>query len=211
MRLPRGSPHSFLKLPTFAAHLAKPKDEREAKAIYEVTLKRVLTTGFNGLKMADVAKAAKLATGTLYIYFKNKDLLINELFLHLKKAKTTEVLKAYNPNDAFEEAFRKMWFSYLDISLREPERMLFIEQFAHTSFLTKKTKQQGNQLLAPLAVFIESGIKNKKLRHLPVDIVLSQVLGPIYEMVKLEKEGTVKLSTHQKQALYEMAWNAVKL
>jgi TetR/AcrR family transcriptional regulator, repressor of fatR-cypB operon len=191
--------------------MARPKDENKIDAIFEATLKLVLKTGFNGLKMADVAKAAKLATGTLYIYFKNKDVLINELFLHLKKAKTTEVLKVYNPSDTFEEAFRKMWFSYLDISLREPERMLFIEQFAHTSYLTKKTKQQGDQLLAPLASFIESGIKNKKLRHLPVDIVLSQVLGPIYEMVKLEKEGTLKLSTQQKQALYEMAWNAVRL
>ncbi len=191
--------------------MARPKDDSKINAIYEATLKLVLKTGFNGLKMADVAKAAKLATGTLYIYFKNKDVLINELFLYLKKAKTAEVLKVYNPSDAFEVAFRKMWFNYLDISLREPERMLFIEQFAHTSYLTKKTKQQGDQLLAPLAAFVESGIKNKKLRPLPVDIVLSQVLGPIYEMVKLEKEGTLKLSTQQKQALYEMAWNAVKL
>lgn len=191
--------------------MARPKDDTKIDVIYEATLKLVLKTGFNGLKMADVAKAAKLATGTLYIYFKNKDVLINELFLHLKKAKMAEVLTVYSPDDAFDDAFRKMWFRYLDISLREPERMLFIEQFAHTSYLTKKTKQQGDQLLEPLAAFTELGITNKKLRPLPVDMVLSQVLGPIYEMVKLQKEGTFKLSTIQKQALYEMAWNAVKL
>ncbi|MFM8913689.1 MAG: TetR/AcrR family transcriptional regulator [Flammeovirgaceae bacterium] len=191
--------------------MARPKDDSKIDMIYEATLKLVLKTGFNGLKMADVAKAAKLATGTLYIYFKNKDVLINKLFLHLKHAKTAEVLKVYDSDDAFDDAFRKMWFSYLEISLREPERMLFIEQFAHTSYLTKKTKQQGDQLLEPLAAFIETGIKNKKLRHLPVDIVLSQVLGPVYEMVKLEKEGTLKLTASQKQALYEMAWNGVRL
>lgn len=191
--------------------MARQKDETKIQAIYEATLKLVLKTGFNGLKMADVAKVAKVATGTLYIYFKNKDVLINELFLHLKRAKTTEVLSVYNPRDSFVEAFHKMWFRYLEVSLREPERMLFIEQFAHTSYLTKKTKQQGDQLLEPLAAFVQLGIKNKKLRHLPVDIVLSQVLGPIYEMVKLEKEGTLRLSAQQKQALYEMAWNAVRL
>ena len=190
--------------------MARPKDESKVEVIYEATLKLVLKTGFNGQKMADVAKAAKLATGTLYIYFKNKDVLINQLFLHLKRAKTAAVLKVYRPDDPFEEAFRKMWFSYLNISLREPERMMFIEQSEHTSYLTKKTKQQGDELLQPLAAFIGLGIKTKKLRHLPVDIMLSQLLGPVYELVKLEHEGTVKLSAARKQALFEMAWNAVR-
>lgn len=196
---------------TFDVPMSKPKDERKIAAIYEATLKLVLKTGFNGLKMADVAKAAKLATGTVYIYFKNKDVLINNLFLYLKTVKTAEVLKAYDPNDTFDDAFRKMWYSYLDISLREPERMLFIEQFAHTSYLTKKTKQQGDQLLEPLAKFIRVGINNKKLRNLPTDIIVSQMLGPIYEMVKLEKDGTLKLTRSQKAALFEMAWHAVKV
>ena len=47
--------------------MARPKDENKINTIYEATLKLVLKTGFNGLKMADVAKAAKLATGTLNI------------------------------------------------------------------------------------------------------------------------------------------------
>jgi hypothetical protein len=29
-------------------------------------------------------------------------------------------------------------------------------------------------------------------------------------MVKLEKEGSQKLTTSQKQSLFEMAWNSVK-
>lgn len=195
----------------FALDMARPKDDRKIHAIYEATLKLVLKTGFTGLKMADVARAAQLATGTLYIYFRNKDVLINSLFLHLKKVKTTAVLNAYRPSDGFEDAFRKMWFTYLELSLREPERMLFIEQFAHTSYLTPKTKKQSDLLLEPLATFVQQGIRQKKLRNLPVDMVLSQVLGPIYEMVKLETAGTLKLSSAQKQALFEMAWQAVRL
>jgi AcrR family transcriptional regulator len=49
--------------------MSRPRDENKIEVIYEATLKLVLETGFNGLKMADVAKAANLATGTLYIYF----------------------------------------------------------------------------------------------------------------------------------------------
>jgi AcrR family transcriptional regulator len=190
--------------------MARTRDEGKIEAIYEATLDLVLKTGFNGLKMADVAKAARLATGTVYIYFKNKDVLINQLFLHVKGEKTAKFMAAFNPAEPFELSFKTLWFRYLDLSLQEPERMLFIEQFAHTSYLTKKTKSEGDAMLEPLTRFLQRGIDERKLRNLPVSLLISQLLGPIYEMVKLEKEGSQKLTTSQKQSLFEMAWNSVK-
>ena len=191
--------------------MARPKDETKIEAIFEATLKLVQKSGFNGLKMADVAKAAGMATGTLYIYFKNKDVLINELFLALKRSKTSRMMLGVNPQDSFEETFRKLWFNYFDISMAEPERMLFIEQFAHTSYLTKKTKAQGDQLLEPLIAFLEEGIRKKIIRKLPVEILLSQLMGPIYELVKVLQEKKTPITQTQKQGMFEMAWRSVTI
>jgi TetR/AcrR family transcriptional regulator, repressor of fatR-cypB operon len=191
--------------------MARPKDDTKIEGIFEATLKLVQQSGFNGLKMADVAKAAGLATGTLYIYFKNKDVLINELFLHLKTAKTGNLMAVFSPTDSFDVAFRKLWFQYLKISLNEPERMLFIEQFAHTSYLTKKTKDAGDKLLEPLATFLQHGIVRKIIRKMPIEILLSQLMGPIYEVVKLQQEGTVQLTPSQKENMFTMAWRSVTI
>jgi AcrR family transcriptional regulator len=189
--------------------MARTKDNLKIDAIYEATLKLVLKTGFTGLKMEAVAKLAKLATGTVYIYFKNKEVLINQLYLHLKKAKTDKLLEVYDPKDPFEISFKKLWFHYLEISLAEPERMIFIELFTHTSYLTPKTKKQGDQLLEPLISFIKQGTKEGIIRNHPPEIILSQLLGPVYEMVKLENEGTVKLTKGMKLGLFEMAWSGI--
>ncbi len=62
--------------------MPRSKDETKVIAIFDATLSVVMKTGFNGLKMADVAKKAGLATGTVYLYFKNKEALINALYLH---------------------------------------------------------------------------------------------------------------------------------
>jgi len=191
--------------------VARAKDDTKIEAIFEATLKLVQKSGFNGLKMADVAKAAGLATGTLYIYFKNKDVLINELFLSLKQSKTNRMLQGINSTNSFEETFRQLWFNYFNLSLAEPERMLFIEQFAHTSYLTKKTKAQGDQLLDPLVAFIEEGIRKKIIRKLPVEILLSQLMGPIYEVIKVQQEKQVAITPGQKQGLFEMAWRSVTI
>ncbi len=128
--------------------------------------------------MADVAKAAKLATGTLYIYFKNKEVLINELYYHLKKNKTLKMLEVFDAKDPFQVAFKKLWINYFNISLAEPERMKFIEQYTHTSYLTSKTKQQGDQLLKPLEVFLASGIKQGMVKEASCPTAVKPAHGP---------------------------------
>lgn len=190
--------------------MARPKDDSKIEAIYDATLKLVLETGFNGLKMADVAKEAKLATGTLYIYFKNKEVLINELYYHLKKSKTLKVLEVFDSKDDYEVSFKKLWTNYLTISLAEPERMKFIEQFTHTSFLTKKTKQQGDELIKPLEDFLKQGISKGLIKKLPVELLLSQLMGPIIESVKLHYENTLRITNSLKEEMFQMAWNSIK-
>jgi AcrR family transcriptional regulator len=160
--------------------------------------------------MADVAKEAKLATGTLYIYFKNKEVLINELYYHLKKSKTLKVLEVFDSKDDYEVSFKKLWTSYLTISLAEPERMKFIEQFTHTSYLTKKTKQQGDELIKPLEDFLKQGILKGLIKKLPVELLLSQLMGPIIESVKLHYESTLRITNSLKEEMFQMAWNSIK-
>lgn len=190
--------------------MARHRDETKIEAIYEATLLLVLETGFNGLKMADVAKEAGFATGTLYIYFKNKEVLINELYFHLKKNKTLKMLEVFDTSDSFLVAFKKLWMNYLIISLQEPERMRFIEQFTHTSYLTKKTKQQSDLLLKPLEDFLTVGIKQGLVKKLPVQLLLSQLMGPINESVKLQYEKTLKLTATLKEDMFKMAWSSIR-
>jgi hypothetical protein len=100
--------------------------------------------------------------------------------------------------------------NYVNISLAEPERLKFIEQYTHTSYLTKKTIQQSDQLLKPLEDFLSSGIMLGLIKQLPVQLLLSQLMGPINESVKLHYNETLKITSQLKEELFEMAWNSIK-
>jgi AcrR family transcriptional regulator len=67
----------------------KLKDEHKIDQIFKATLKLVKENGLAGITMQSVAKEAKIATGTLYIYFKNKDSIITSLFDHCVKNSAT--------------------------------------------------------------------------------------------------------------------------
>ena len=64
--------------------------EKEAE-IYRVVLEITAKVGLAGLKMSNIAKEAGLAHGTVYIYFKNKKDLINQLFKKAKKRASKSV------------------------------------------------------------------------------------------------------------------------
>lgn len=190
--------------------VARPKDETKIDVIFEATLTIVLKTGFNGLKMADVAKAAKLGTGTLYIYFKNKEVLINRLYFTIKKKTMEQLLEVFNPEETFQRSFKKLWYNYLQISMNEPERMIFIEQFVRSSYLTKKTKEQSDRLLKPLEKFLKVGIQHGLVKNLPPELLLGQLLGPIYEIVKLHFDEKMKITPKLIDESFNMAWDSIR-
>jgi len=186
------------------------RDVSKIGIIYQATLKLVLDTGFTNLKMADVARSAKLATGTLYIYFKSKEDLINELFLNIKQQKMDDLMTLFNPANTYEVSFRKLWFNYTQISLVEPERMIFIETFVRSPYLSRRTKLRSDQMLKPLEDFLRVGIRKRIIKNFPVQLLMAQLMGPVHEMVKLQYDNKVKLTPKLMEASFQMAWNGVK-
>jgi AcrR family transcriptional regulator len=191
--------------------MAKPRDENKIEIIFDAALKAVLREGYTGLKMNDVAREAELATGTVYIYFKNKQDLINGLLIHLKSAKTSQVMLAYSDKDSFPVQFKKIWFAYLKASLEQPERTLFIEQFQNSSYLTAKTKKLADQLLLPVYQILEEGIKQRFITSLPSELLIAQITGPVIELTKLSVYGKIKISKTIANRFYNMAWNSVRI
>jgi hypothetical protein len=48
------------------------------------------------------------------------------------------------------------------------------------------------------------------IKQLPVQLLLSQLMGPINESVKLHYNETLKITSQLKEELFEMAWNSIK-
>ena len=76
----------------------KLRDDKKTEQIFGAALGLVKEKGLAGITMCEIAKEAGLATGTLYIYFKNKEELINILFAECRKASVENYFHQYNPH-----------------------------------------------------------------------------------------------------------------
>ncbi len=190
--------------------MARLKDDTKIQSIHDAACNLLLKKGFDGLKMADVAKQAKLATGTIYIYYKTKEDLINALFTAIKQEISNELLHPKNQKTDFFSTFKSMWFAYFNYCINKPQNMLFVEQFYHSGLLTSQTLTITDTLMQPVYKFIELAQKNDIVRNLDVYFIQAQIAGAIHEIVKVSLTKKAKLTKTSIQHCFYMAWNSIR-
>lgn len=190
--------------------MARPKDAHKIELIYKAALNLVVKIGYVKLKMSDVAKEAGVATGTLYIYFNNKEDLINKLYLHLKQQKIKEIVRGYDPKDAFFSGFKRIWHQYLAESSREPQQMMFLEQYARSPYLHTETKQKTESLLAPIGELLVAGQQQGMVKNVPIDILMGYLVGAVHEIVKIHFDKNESISQATIDACFEMSWHCIR-
>lgn len=79
------------------------------RQIFSVTEILIAEIGIQNLSMRKIATKADLALGTLYLYFKTKDDLLDKLALDLSERFQYYVMKDYDENDTLFNRFKKMF------------------------------------------------------------------------------------------------------
>ena len=186
------------------------KDENKIQSIYQATLALVLKSGYAELNMAAVAKEAGIATGTIYTYFKNKEALINQLYLYLKEEKVNLMFKKYNENDNFYVSFQKLWMAYFKISMNEYHKMMFIEQYAYSSIITAPTRKKADALLLPMVSLLQQAQQEQLIKKVAPEIILSSITGAVLEIVRYYQNKGAKPNKSIMEQCFEMAWNSIR-
>lgn len=120
------------------------KDNSKEIVILNTALSMVNIVGLSGLKMSDLAKQAGLATGTLYIYFKNKEAIIKRLFAYIVEQVTLDVMQNITPSISTKEKIRHVCLNYLYELIAYPDYKVFVEQF----FRSPYSKQEDMEMLS---------------------------------------------------------------
>ncbi|MES2560377.1 MAG: TetR/AcrR family transcriptional regulator [Bacteroidota bacterium] len=191
--------------------MPKVKDEKKVTDIHKAAMKLLIQTGFAGLKMADVAKGANIATGTLYIYYKSKEALVNDVYEATRKEMIAVLLDSKNAMSGdFYKTFASMWLSYFNYCLRFPEKMIFVEQFVYSGLIDASIISETEKELKPLNQFIEYGQEKGIFKTLDVELLKAQMQGAIHETIKVIHKQQIPLTDPQILQCLGMSWDAMK-
>ena len=187
------------------------KDESKIECIYNATLALVKEKGLAGITMCDISKAASIATGTLYIYFKSKDELIKALFAECRQQSAAQYFAGLDAAAPYEERLHKVFHNIITYKMRYFEVSAFLEQTYHSPFVCTTDLRKKQKALTPLFELIKEGIEAKKIKDAEVDLIVSYMFGIIHELVKKSYFSNKKISAATIDQLYSMFWDGIKL
>ena len=73
--------------------------------ILAATLKLIVSKGIDNTPMSEIAKQADTGMGTIYNYFSTKEVLINELYFHLKVKESQIIIDKYDITLSVKQRF----------------------------------------------------------------------------------------------------------
>ncbi len=188
----------------------KARDENKIQQVFDATLKLVVKSGVAGITMRQIAKEAKMATGTLYIYFKDKEELINQLYASCRIASLNAYFSGYTQTMPFKEAFRTIWNNILNDRLQNFDVSVFMEQCYHSPFISETTKEMSKQLLKPLFKLIDEGKEEKLLKDLDTVLLLIFMMGSITEIIKYINYHKKKITEEMVKNAFDICWDGLK-
>lgn len=183
-------------------------DKREA--ILETTLRLLSERGFHNTPMSLIAEEAGVAAGTIYRYFDNKETLINELFLELKRKFMQHLSVGLDFDGPTEELYRTMWRNTIQYLINHGDEMRFVEQHHNSPFQSAEVKAAVDELNAPFKAMFEAAIAAGELKDMPYEMIYIYSYEVAVAFAKRHLNGKLVMDEDLLEQAIQISWDVVK-
>jgi AcrR family transcriptional regulator len=165
------------------------RDPAKDKAIRACALDMIVKSGFDGLSMQKLARAAKVSPATIYIYFRDREDLILSLHQACSARMSEVTLRNFDPDMSFEEGLKVQWINRAHYCMQHPKESHFLEQIRHSPLHDRAEKGNRPLFVEAMKKFVGNAIRRGQLVPMPVEIYWSVAFAPLYQLIKFHMHG----------------------
>jgi AcrR family transcriptional regulator len=186
--------------------VARPRSGDKQKAILDAALRICAERGIGGAPTSAISKAAGIAEGSLFTYFKTKDELLDELYATLRKEFSQHLSDFPHGQDA-RTRLRFIWDRFLELGATEPAQLKVLAQLRASGRLLRENEAPNFALNELLRATTEA-VQGTELSRIPPEYLVL--------MVRSQAEITVEfINVHPESAAlcretgFKMLWNGL--
>lgn len=186
---------------------------RKRDDIVRTALVLFAENGFHGTPMAMIAGKAGVGAGTIYRYFENKDVLINELYKELEDRIMEAIRTDYPCGGPIRARFIHIGVVLLKRCISHPLEFRYIEQYHNSPYgISSRRDKLLGQSTAPdiLKDLFEEGTAQQVFKDLPLPAFFSLSFGPLITIARDHILGFVSLDDSLILRIVEACWDGVK-
>lgn len=180
------------------------------QALLQATLTLVNNHGFHNAPMAKIAKLAGVAPATIYLYFENKQDLINKLYLEVKKYFSDAAFANYDETMSVKKGFEIIWNNIAHYKLNTISEANFLSQCDTSPMIDEAIRIEGLKNLQPLLDLWEKGKMEGIIKPLSDYTLYAHTIYPLSFLLEMQERGIFTIDETMKTNMFQVAWDAIK-
>lgn len=182
------------------------------EAILSATLNLLANKGFHGFSIKQVADQAGVAAGTVYLYFTDREDLIQQLQTGIVKTVGEHIFADHDVQQPLFFQYQQFCQSFWQLFMQQPNILLSKAQFDHLppEVITAKN-ETIKQALNPLMAFLERGRQEGVMKNLPDEVLLSLGFEPYFSLARKQLLGLINIDANTLGQIIEANWDAITI
>lgn len=179
-------------------------------ALLQATLTLVNHQGFHAASMSKIAQMAGISPGTIYLYFENKQDMLDKLYIIIKSEMCEYAFMKHNPQGGVVEEFKNIWYRIADYKISHIKEAMFLANCDITPVVTESSKKKALEFLNPLLDVWRRGQEEGIIRNISLHLIYAFSVNPLSYLIFSKVDKKIKLTQKQTDEAYEMAWKAIE-
>ena len=187
--------------------MARPRSDEKRHAIMAATINVIIAQGLSA-PTALLAKEAGVSNGTLFIYFKTKADLFNQIYLELKTEMTSALMAGVPTNATLKKQLFHVWSNWMTWAAANPEKKQALELLRLCDELTPETQTEGFKKMAPARDLIERCRVNGPMKDVPLPFVAALMNSIGDSTIDFALQDKKNADKHYKTG-FDALWRAI--
>ncbi len=189
--------------------VAQRKDENKRLAIRNAVVSDVIEVGLSGTSMTRIAAAANLSPGTIYLYYPNKDALLQQVFIEIKSAMHEKLMQAFEPGDSSAEKIRNLWFAMFAYLVEKPRDFAFHETINAAQILTPQQQSKMAGMAQDIRTILNDAVDDGTLKPAPVESILAVLMAPALHLARRSALADQPVRQEVAEHCFDMIWSGI--
>jgi AcrR family transcriptional regulator len=184
--------------------------------ILKAAMELIAENGFHGSPMATIANKAGVGAGTIYRYFADKDVLINEAFNEIEGRLNAVLAENYPADRSVRERLYHYYIGLIGFFIENPMEFKFLGQYYDSPYgvalrrekiFSKSSNDYGSETIKSLFV---QGIAAGEIKDLPIVILFALFIGSLISVSRDHIFGFSQLDRRLAEQTADACWDAIK-
>jgi AcrR family transcriptional regulator len=187
--------------------MARPLSPEKHSALLLSAMQAVAEQGVLA-STSSIARRAGVAEGTLFTYFKSKEVLFQELYLHLKRSLAGAMMSDFPAEADYRQRMQYIFQRYVSWGLNNAVERVVVARLSASGQVSDDTRAQAMEPFLAVSRMMQEGVQDGVLVDAPISFI-SSVIESIANTTIEHVEKLPEEAERHRQLGFHVLWRAI--